>query len=78
MNPALVRSISAEFLGTAALLSVIVGSGIMASNLSTDVGVQLLINAVAIGAALFVLITVIGPVSGAHFNPAVTIAFWLR
>ena len=69
---------SAEFLGTAALLSVIVGSGIMASNLSADVGVQLLINAVAIGAALFVLITVIGPVSGAHFNPAVTFAFGLR
>lgn len=69
---------SAEFLGTAVLLSVIVGSGIMASDSSADVGVQLLTNAVAIGAALFVLITVLGPVSGAHFNPAVTIAFWLR
>ncbi|MEO0791887.1 MAG: aquaporin, partial [Pseudomonadota bacterium] len=68
-----------EFIGTAFLLSAIVGSGIMAETLSPDnVGVALLAHAIAIGAMLYVLITMLGPISGAHFNPAVTFAFWLR
>ena len=78
MKSSAARNLVAEFLGTATLLSVIVGSGIMATSLSEDVGVQLLMNALSIGAALFVLITMLGPISGAHFNPAVTLAFWLR
>lgn len=67
------RRIFAEFLGTAILVAVVVGSGIMAVNLTADVGVQLLINALATAAGLGVLIWVLGPISGAHFNPAVTL-----
>ena len=59
----------AEFLGTALLVMAVVGSGIMATKLSDDVGIQLLANAVATGGALFGLITIFGPVSGASFNP---------
>lgn len=62
-----------EFLGTALLVMAVVGSGIMATNLSDDVGVQLLANAVATGGALFGLITIFGPVSGASFNPVVSV-----
>ncbi len=73
------RKLSAEFVGTAFLLAVVVGSGIMAETLSPDnVGVALLGNTIATGAILAVLILVYGPVSGAHFNPAVTIAFAIR
>ncbi|CAN2180801.1 GlpF Glycerol uptake facilitator and related permeases (Major Intrinsic Protein Family) [Candidatus Nanopelagicaceae bacterium] len=61
-----------EFLGTSILATVVVGSGAMAQNLSTDVGVQLLINALATGAALWLLITLFAPISGAHFNPVVS------
>ena len=61
-----------EFIGTAILATVVVGSGIMAENLSSDIGVQLLINAAATGAALWLLITLFAPISGAHFNPVVT------
>jgi len=61
-----------EFIGTAILATVVVGSGIMAENLSRDIGVQLLINAAATGAALWLLITLFAPISGAHFNPVVT------
>jgi glycerol uptake facilitator-like aquaporin len=61
-----------EFIGTAILANVVVGSGIMAENLSSDIGVQLLINAAATGAALWLLITLFAPISGAHFNPVVT------
>jgi len=68
----MVRKLVAEFIGTAVLLSAIVGSGIMAENLTSDVGIQLLINALSIVLALFLLITLIGPISGAHFNPIVT------
>lgn len=68
-----------EFLGTAFLLIGVVGSGIMAENLSPDnIGVALLANAIATGCILYVLITILGPISGAHFNPAVTMAFALR
>ncbi|MBB5618394.1 MIP/aquaporin family protein [Microcella frigidaquae] len=64
----------AEALGSAGLAATVIGSGIMATHLSDDPGVQLLINAVATAAALVVLIVVLGPVSGAHLNPAVTAA----
>ncbi len=71
--------LSAEFLGTAFLLIAVVGSGIMAENLSDgNIALALLANAIATGAALYVLITVFGPLSGAHFNPAVSLAFAIR
>ncbi|CAB4600919.1 unannotated protein [freshwater metagenome] len=63
----------AEFLGTALLVMAVVGSGIMAQNLTDNVALQLLCNAVATGGALFGLITIFGPVSGASFNPVVTL-----
>ncbi len=64
-----------EFLGTLLLLATVVGSGIMADELSGGItGLALLGNAVATGAMLFVLITILGPVSGAHFNPVVSLA----
>lgn len=66
----------AELVGTAALVAVVVGSGIQATELSRDVGVQLLANSLATVFGLAVLITLLGPVSGAHFNPAVTLAAW--
>lgn len=72
-SPALARRIIAELLGSAALCTVVVGSGIAATSLSDDVGVQLLINALATAFGLFVLITVLGPLSGAHFNPVVSL-----
>ena len=67
------RRILAEVIGTAALLLVVIGSGVMATNLSKDVGVQLTINSAATGLILYILITLLGPVSGAHFNPVVTV-----
>jgi glycerol uptake facilitator-like aquaporin len=67
------RRLAAECLGTGFLLAAIVGSGIAAQRLSTDPGLQLLQNALATAAALAVLIAVLGPVSGAHLNPAVTV-----
>ena len=63
----------AEFLGTALLVMAVVGSGIMAQNMTKDIGLQLLANAVATGGALFGLITIFGPISGASFNPVVSI-----
>ncbi|MCP5074679.1 MAG: aquaporin family protein [Rhodobacteraceae bacterium] len=69
----------AETLGTAFLLATVVGSGIMAEALAGgNVAIALLGNTIPTGAILYVLITIFGPVSGAHFNPAVTFAFWLR
>jgi glycerol uptake facilitator-like aquaporin len=65
-------------LGTLLLVATVVGSGIMADALSDDVAVSLLGNTIATGAILFVLITIFGPVSGAHFNPAVSFIFFLR
>ncbi len=62
-----------EFLGTAFLLIAVVGSGIMAERLTDDAGLQLLQNAVATGCALVALILAFGPISGAHFNPVVTL-----
>ncbi len=72
------RRASAEAIGTAALVATVVGSGIMATRLSGDVGVQLLINALATVAALAVLIWALGPISGAHFNPVVTLVAVVR
>ena len=63
----------AEFLGTSALTATVVGSGIMATRLTDDVALQLLLNAVATGAALGVLIWTLAPVSGAHINPVVSL-----
>jgi glycerol uptake facilitator-like aquaporin len=65
-----------EFVGTALLVTVVVGSGIMATQLSNDVGIQLLANSTATALGLPVLILIFGPVSGAHFNPVVSIADW--
>ncbi|MEV4113470.1 MIP/aquaporin family protein [Nonomuraea sp. NPDC049695] len=73
----LARRVLAEFAGTAALVAVVVGSGIMATDLSRDVGVQLLANSLATAAGLAVLIVILGPVSGAHFNPVVSVAAWI-
>lgn len=71
------RKLVAEAVGTALLLIGVVGSGIMAERLSpTDVGLQRFQNAAASAAVLFAIILMFGPVSGAHFNPAVTLADW--
>jgi len=72
------RRLAAEALGTALLVATVVGSGIMAESLTKDVGLALLGNTIPTGAILVVLITILGPVSGAHFNPAVTLVFWIR
>ncbi|NUK07729.1 aquaporin [Streptomyces lunaelactis] len=72
----LVARAAAELVGTAALVAVVVGSGIQATELTQDVGLQLLANSLATVFGLGVLIALLGPVSGAHFNPAVTLAEW--
>ncbi|MEO1044545.1 MAG: MIP/aquaporin family protein [Pseudomonadota bacterium] len=73
------QKIIAEALGTGLLLATIVGSGIMAETLSSgNIALALLANVIAIGAMLYVLITTLGPVSGAHLNPAVSTVFALR
>lgn len=73
------RKLTAEFIGTAFLLAAVVGSGIMADKLAGgSVGLALLCNTIPTGAILYVLITMLGPISGAHFNPAVTFGFWLK
>ncbi len=74
----LARRLVAEALGTGLLVATVVGSGIMADRLSDDVAVSLLGNTLPTGAILVVLITILGPISGAHFNPAVTLVFALR
>ncbi|MER7946965.1 aquaporin [Streptomyces sp. NPDC096079] len=74
--PALPRRAAAEFIGTAALVAVVVGSGIRADSLSQDIGVRLLANAAASALGLGLLIALIGPLSGAHFNPVVTLSEW--
>lgn len=73
------RRLIAEWLGTFSLLATVVGSGIMAERLSGgNVAIALLGNTIPTGAILVVLITVFGPISGAHFNPAVTLSIYLR
>ena len=77
--PSLAQRLFSEWLGTAFLLAAVVGSGIMAAKLAAGNGaVALLCNTMATGAILVVLISVFGPLSGAHFNPAVSVAFALR
>ena len=73
------RKLAAEFLGTAFLLATVVGSGIMGETLAGgNVAIALLGNTLATGAILAVLILIFGPISGAHFNPAVTLSFTLQ
>jgi glycerol uptake facilitator-like aquaporin len=78
MTADLSRRLAAEALGTAMLVATVVGSGIMATRLTGDVALSLLGNTIPTGAILVVLITILGPISGAHFNPAVTAVFALR
>ncbi|WP_291843496.1 MIP/aquaporin family protein [Bradyrhizobium sp.] len=72
------RRLAAEALGTAILVATVVGSGIMAETLTKDVALALLGNTLPTGAILVVLITILGPISGAHFNPAVSLVFALK
>ena len=72
------RRLAAEALGTGLLVATVVGSGIMAERLTTDTALALLGNTLPTGAILVVLISILGPVSGAHFNPAVTMVFALK
>jgi len=74
-NPLVARA-SAELIGTALLVAIVVGSGIQATELTKDVGLQLLANSTATVFGLGILILLLGPVSGAHFNPVVTLAEW--
>lgn len=79
MTLPLSKRLSAEFVGTAFLLATVVGSGIMAERLAGgNVAIALLGNTLPTGAILVVLITMLGPISGAHFNPAVSLVFALR
>jgi glycerol uptake facilitator-like aquaporin len=72
------RRLVAEVLGTAVLVATVVGSGIMAETLTKDGALALLCNTLPTGAILVVLITLLGPISGAHFNPAVSLVFAIR
>jgi glycerol uptake facilitator-like aquaporin len=72
------RCLVAEALGTGLLVATVIGSGIMAESLTKDVALALLGNTLPTGAILVVLITILGPISGAHFNPAVTLVFALK
>lgn len=72
------RRLTAEALGTGILVATVVGSGIMAETLTADVALALLANTIATGAILVVLIATLGPISGAHFNPVVSLVFALR
>jgi arsenate reductase len=78
LNRSLRPRLAAELVGTAGLLAAVVGSGVMAQRLTDDGAVQLLVNALATVAVLGVLISSFGPLSGAHFNPAVTLAQAVR
>lgn len=79
MKPSTSRRLAAEAIGTCLLVATVVGSGIMAERLSDgNLAVALLGNTLATGAVLCVLIQVLGPLSGAHFNPAVTLVFFTR
>lgn len=72
------RRLAAEALGTGLLVTSVVGSGIMAASLTNDVALALLASTLATGAALVVLVTIFGPISGAHLNPAVSAALAMR
>ena len=72
------RKVLAEFLGTCLLVAIVVGSGIMATNLTDDIGLQLLVNTISTVFGLFVLIQILSPISGAHFNPVVTLVDFIQ
>ena len=78
MKASLAQRLAAEALGTAFLVATVVGSGIMAERLTRDVALELLANTLPTGAILVVLITILGPISGAHFNPAVSLVFAVK
>tara|TARA_Y100000996_G_scaffold348866_1_gene287512 strand:- start:837 stop:1493 length:657 start_codon:yes stop_codon:yes gene_type:complete len=78
MNKRLIRKISAEFVGTCFLVMIVIGSGIMAENLSSDQISILLANTIATGAGLTALIWIFISISGAHFNPAVSLTMFLK
>ncbi|MCG7494892.1 MIP/aquaporin family protein [Thalassobius sp. Cn5-15] len=78
MSYSLTNRLTAEALGTALLVCTVVGSGIMADKLTQDVALALLGNTIPTGAILVVLITIFGPISGAHFNPAVSLVMAIR
>ena len=73
MTAPLARRLLAEYLGSALLAALVIGSGIAAAQLSQDTGLQLLENAAATAAGLFAIILMFGPVSGGHFNPVVSL-----
>lgn len=78
-DASLPQRLAAEAIGSFFLFGAVIGSGIMAETLAGgNVAIALLANTAATGAILYVLIAMLGPISGAHFNPAVTFAFWLR
>ncbi len=72
------KKLLAEYLGTTLLVAIVVGSGIMATDLTKDVGLQLLINTIATVFGLGVLILILAPISGAHFNPVVTLVDFIQ
>ncbi len=77
MKSTIATQFMTEYFGTALLLAIVTGSGIMGESLSAgSAAVALLGNSIATGCGLYVLITLLGPISGAHFNPAVSIMFW--
>jgi glycerol uptake facilitator-like aquaporin len=78
VSQTLARRLAAEALGTGLLVATVVGSGIMAETLTKDTGLALLGNTLPTGAILVVLITILGPISGAHFNPAVSLVFAIK
>ena len=78
MTATLAQRLVAEAIGTALLVATVVGSGVMAETLTKDIALALLANTLATGAILVVLITILGPISGAHFNPAVSLVFALK
>ena len=78
MKATLTRRLAAEALGTALLVATVVGSGVMAESLTKDMGLALLGDTLPTGAILVVLVTILGPISGAHFNPAVSLVFALK
>ena len=72
------RAVFSEFLGTLILVMVVVGSGAMGQQMSDDLGIQLLINTISTIFALGILIQILGEISGAHFNPVVTLIAYLK
>ena len=78
MKFTLAQRLSAEFLGTAGIVAVVLGTSHMAAQLSAVPSIDLVMNALAVASVLFVLISVFASVSGSHFNPVVTMVFWIR